>query len=188
MSAIFCQNCGARLTGLFCAQCGTTTTPDLPEKTLEYRSPITFPEPSTPEVSNGSKIIWGISFFELLAIAWLFFSETDADRYYREQGYNPSAVSSDPSKPKAFKILVGGTPGIPFQGSYMTTQSNGQSTSKSVEGVTPTSFNASGWMISTAFQKKDQSGELSVSIQVEDIMLKTENTTAPYGMVSIATQ
>ncbi len=188
MAANYCQNCGSRLTGPFCSQCGTTVSHNQQEKTPEYRSPLTFPEPSTPEVSNGSKIIWGISFFGLMGIAWLFFSETDADRYYREQGYNPSAISLDPSKPKAFKISVGGTPGIPFQGSYMTTQPNGQSSSRSVEGVTPTSFNASGWMVSTAVQKKDSGGELSVSIQVEGITLKTETTSVPYGMVSIATQ
>ncbi len=187
MAATYCQNCGSRLTGPFCAQCGTTSS-NQPEKASEYRSPITFPEPSTPEVSNGSKIIWGVSFFGLMAIAWLFFSETDADRYYREQGYNPSSAVSDPSKPKSFKISVSGTPGIPFQGSYMTTQSNGQSSSKTVDGVIPPSFNASGWMVSTAFRKKDSGRELSVSIQVEGITLNTETTTVPYGIVSIVTQ
>lgn len=87
-----------------------------------------------------------------------------------------------------FEIRVSGTDGTPFSGSYMAV-TNGSSTSHTVDGTIPESYMVSeATMVSVAFQKKSTDGSLTVTILRDGESVKTESTTAAYGMVTVATQ
>ena len=87
-----------------------------------------------------------------------------------------------------FEIRIAGTEGKPFSGSYMVLV-NGSSTSHSVEGIIPQSYIVpDATMVSVAFQKKSTDGTLRVTILRDGESVKTDSTTAEYGMVTIATQ
>jgi len=85
-----------------------------------------------------------------------------------------------------FQIKVSGTTGLEFSGSYMTVTSGGQSTSKSVEGTVPAQYTVTGNMVSVAFQKQVESGTLKVEILKDGKVINSSDTTAAYGVVSVA--
>jgi predicted nucleic acid-binding Zn ribbon protein len=86
-----------------------------------------------------------------------------------------------------FTIRVTGDTGITFHGSYMSVSSGGSSSSQCVEGVTPATYNATGKIVSTTFQKKSESGNLRVQILRGSEVVKQSSTTASYGVVTVAT-
>jgi len=86
-----------------------------------------------------------------------------------------------------FQIKVSGTAGLPFSGSYMVMQPGGQNTSKSVDGVVPVTYSVTGNMVSVAFQKKIEIGTLKVEILRGGTVVNSSDTTAAYGLVSVAT-
>jgi len=87
-----------------------------------------------------------------------------------------------------FEIKVSGTTGLEFSGSYMAVTSGGQSTSKSVDGVVPATYSVKGNIVSAVFQKKAESGTLKVEILKGGKVVNSSDTTAAYGVVSVATQ
>lgn len=86
-----------------------------------------------------------------------------------------------------FQIKVSGTTGLKFSGSYMVITSGGQSTSKSVDGTIPAQYSVTGNIVSAVFQKQTESGTLKVEIIKGGKVLNSSDTTAAYGVVSVAT-
>lgn len=87
-----------------------------------------------------------------------------------------------------FSIKVSGTSNAGFSGSYMTTTIDGKSVSKSVEGNLPITYKVEGNMVSVVFQKKDKEGNLKVEIFKDGKVVSEGETSAEYGVVTIATQ
>jgi hypothetical protein len=87
-----------------------------------------------------------------------------------------------------YKIKVSGTSGLEFSGSYMVVKAGGESTSKSVDGTVPAEYSVTGDIVSVSFQKQTDTGTLKVEISKDGKVLKSEDTTAAYGVVAIATQ
>ncbi len=85
-------------------------------------------------------------------------------------------------------IKVSGTSGLEFSGSYMAVTSDGDSVSKSVDGVVPTQYSLSGTIISCSFQKQVEAGTLKVEILKGGQVVAESDTTAAYGVVIVATQ
>ncbi len=69
----------------------------------------------------------------------------------------------------------------------MVVSSGGQSVSKSVDGTVPTQYSAEGKMVSVVFQKQTENGTLKVEILRDGKVIKSSDTTAAYGLVSVAT-
>jgi hypothetical protein len=84
-----------------------------------------------------------------------------------------------------YVIRVEGSPGLSFSGSYMGVTSSG-SQQQSVDGTVPASYNVSGSIVSATFQKKSESGSLTVSIEMNGRAVQKSTTSAAYGVVSIA--
>lgn len=86
------------------------------------------------------------------------------------------------STAKDFTIQVNGTRGTQFTGSY-----GDLSGQKSVDGTIPASYqiNANGGMVTAVFQKQSEGGELKVTILSGGSEIRSDSTTAAYGMVSI---
>ena len=76
---------------------------------------------------------------------------------------------------------------IEFSGNYMILESNGGSSSRSVDGYTPAEYTVRGYIVSCAFQKMGERGLLKVEILKGGEVVNSSYTTAAYGMVSVAT-
>jgi hypothetical protein len=93
-----------------------------------------------------------------------------------------------------FNIRVSGTTDLEFSGSYLVVMSNGQSDSESVNGTVPYEIGVigiDGIIISTVsveFQKQTEEGTLKVEILKDDEIIASSETTAAYGVVSLATE
>ena len=87
-----------------------------------------------------------------------------------------------------FKIRVTGSDGLIFSGSYLITTSAGNSVSKSVDGIVPAEYVVRGNIVSVAFQKRYEGGILKVEILKNDKVVSQSETSAAYGVVSVATQ
>lgn len=87
----------------------------------------------------------------------------------------------------AFVIKVSGTIGLEFSGSYLVVTASGQSTSKSVDGIVPTEYSVTGNIVSGVFQKQTEEGNLKVEIIKGGQVIASSETTAAYGVVSVAT-
>ena len=87
-----------------------------------------------------------------------------------------------------YKIKV--TSNSTFSGSYMTMKPDGSSEQKSVDGNKTAEYFTEGSMVSLTFQKKQAKGKLKVDIYDSDSgeLIKTQETTAEYGLVSLASQ
>lgn len=94
--------------------------------------------------------------------------------------------SLDQALASHYTIRISGTDGLGFTGSYMQMQASGGSTSKSVDGTIPAEYEIEGSITSAAFQKKGESGTLHVVLEKNGTVVKEEETTAAYGMVSVA--
>ena len=87
---------------------------------------------------------------------------------------------------KNYVIEITGTNGVAFQGSIMEVE-YGSATSKSVDGTIPKTYTTEGIMSSLAIQKMTDSGTLTVTVKDDNgKVLKTQSTSSPYGMVTIA--
>jgi len=86
-----------------------------------------------------------------------------------------------------FTIRVSGTSGLDFSGSYSVMKDGIITSSETVYGVVPTQYRAKGAAVSAAFQKQSESGTLKVQILKGGKVVKEEQTTAAYGVVSVAT-
>ena len=100
------------------------------------------------------------------------------------------APSPPPAKKAASEVVisVGGTPGIPFSGSYGTAQ-GGQ---RSVDGIVPTEYEVeveggafSFDTVTAVMQKKGPEGELTVQILSDGEVLEEQSTTAQFGVVTV---
>ena len=91
------------------------------------------------------------------------------------------------NRDSAFDIKVSGTLGLEFSGSYMVVTVDGQSTSKSVDGTVPAQYSVIGIIVSVVFQKQAEEGTLKVEILKDDQVIASSETTAAYGVVSVAT-
>lgn len=93
-----------------------------------------------------------------------------------------------------FTIKVSGTTGLEFSGSYLVTTSNGQSTSEPVAGTVPAEYSVTGTnritvsIVSVELQKQTEEGTLKVEILKGDEVIANSETTAPYAVVSVATE
>jgi hypothetical protein len=85
-----------------------------------------------------------------------------------------------------YTIRVTGTDGSEFSGSYMLVTADGQSQSKTVDGVVPAEYRCRGSIVSTTFQKQAEGGRLKVQIFKGSQLVNESETTAAYGVVSAA--
>ena len=86
-----------------------------------------------------------------------------------------------------YTIRIAGTDGLKFSGSYMQVGSSGSSESQSIEGTVPAEYTIKGAIASVVFQKKERNGTLRVEIVRDGKVVKSAETSAEYGVVSIAT-
>ncbi len=87
-----------------------------------------------------------------------------------------------------FIVKVGGTPGLRFHGHYAVVTAGGGSTSRSVEGTVPVEYNVKGKTVACAFQKQEERGTLKVEIIKDGKVVGQSETSAAYGMVTIASE
>jgi hypothetical protein len=162
--AVKCKHCGSDIQQT--AQVDAT-----PVK--KKRSPIV--------VYGGGSLL----FLVLLAfMAAIFGTAPDSTR----PGSPSSGISIPGITTETYEIRVNGTNGTRFSGSYMQVGLDGSSNSQTVEGSVPATYEARGNMVSVAFQKKTESGQLSVEIVRNGSVVKSSETTAAYGMVTVATR
>jgi len=100
----------------------------------------------------------------------------------------PEPAPKAPTSSSNFQIIVRGTAGLKFSGSYMTVTWDGKTTSRTVDGTVPAEYSASGMIASVAFQKQVESGTLIVEIFKAGQLLNAADTSAAYGVVLVATQ
>lgn len=103
-------------------------------------------------------------------------------------GNQPISTSESNSSSPGFVIKVTGTDGTKFSGSYMLVTLDGKTASKSVEGTAPIDYKVDANMVSVAFQKAGEKGNLKVEILKDDQVVAESETDAAYGMVSVSTQ
>lgn len=101
------------------------------------------------------------------------------------------AASTTPVSAKVkvptWQIVVSGTPGLKFSGSYGITSLTGNAKQKSVDGTVPTHYDLpSGTVVSVVFQKRTTQGTLTVKILHHGKVVGHSSTTAQYGAVSVA--
>jgi uncharacterized protein YuzE len=88
---------------------------------------------------------------------------------------------------KDFSIKVTGDSGAKFSGAYDITTTEGKSENKSVDGTVPVEYNVKGNIVSVSFQKKAETGNLKVEILQDGKVVAQSETSAAYGVVSVAT-
>jgi len=89
---------------------------------------------------------------------------------------------------KEFTIRIEGAEGAKFSGSYAVVQSDGQNSTKSVDGTVPAEYTATGSLVSTSFQKQGEDGMLVVKIYEGDELVAEQNTEAAFGVVAVTSQ
>lgn len=85
-----------------------------------------------------------------------------------------------------YTIRLSGTDGLKFSGCYLVVEAGGANSSKSVEGTLPKEYEVVGMITSCAFQKQAEQGLLRVDLIKDSSSIKGDETTAAYGMVSVA--
>jgi hypothetical protein len=88
---------------------------------------------------------------------------------------------------REFTVMVGGTSGLRFAGSCMTTSGFGSTGTRSLQGEAPQTYYLEGQLISCAFQKMAEQGTLTVEIRSGGKLLEHATISAPYGVASAAT-
>ncbi len=63
---------------------------------------------------------------------------------------------------------------------------NGGSGSRSVEGTVPVTYRVKADLVSVSFQKRAETGLLVVTVLKDGRQLRSEQTTAAYGVVTVA--
>lgn len=111
--------------------------------------------------------------------AFVFAPSTGRNRQFSKP---PSSIFSS-----AYTISVSGTQDLDFSGHYMVVTAPGKSESKSVDGKVPQSYHARGSIVSVVFQKQSVNGVLKVQIIKGGRVVSSSDTSAAYGVVSVAT-
>lgn len=210
---MFCSKCGKNLPpdAIFCPVCGTakatdSAAPSRKDQIVEDMklSGIAARSATEKEVDRGGRIFLGVLGVGLVAaVGWgLMNGGYDAGGFLRMiTGSGTPTKSASPlltGETQSYEVVVTGIApsssggskevGIPFHGSYMTMAPGGSSSSQSVEGVTPQSYSTSGVLVSTTFQMKGTyEATLRVEIKVNGSVKKSAQTSAAYGVVSVAT-
>ncbi|MFZ2071509.1 MAG: CFI-box-CTERM domain-containing protein [Halobacteriota archaeon] len=99
-------------------------------------------------------------------------------------GLIASSILLVQASPYTVEIRVEGTSGLSFSGSYGDLGSQ-----KSVDGTVPKTYtieNPEGDIVSAVFQKQERGGELTVKLVKDGKVVKSESTTAEYGVVSVS--
>jgi|GEM_PF-4251157 len=104
-----------------------------------------------------------------------------------EPKITPSQITPAPQMEANFIVKVSGTSGLRFSGSCATTTISGTAISKSLDGVVPAEYTISGAIVSCAFQKQSAEGVLKVEIIKDGKVVAQSDTSATYGVVSVAT-
>lgn len=86
-----------------------------------------------------------------------------------------------------YTISVLGSDDLRFSGSYMVTTAGGKAMSRSVDGIVPAHYRVRGVIVSCAFQKQSELGSLRVVISKGGKIVAQSETSAAYGVVSVAT-
>jgi len=87
---------------------------------------------------------------------------------------------------QTFTIQVTGTEGLKFSGSLCLSTSDGKVTTKSIEGTIPANYTLTGSVVSVVFLKQAEKGTLRAAILKNGNIVNSSETTAAYGVVSIA--
>ena len=133
---------------------------------------------------------------EKRAVAWLaggtallmiyVFAQLGSAGMLRPTPQRGSPVRSYGSQESTFTIRVSGSVGR-FSGSYMSIRA-GQAQQESVDGTTPAEYRVTGIQASCCFQKKETYGTLSVQILKDGSVVNQGETSAEYGVVTVAGQ
>jgi predicted nucleic acid-binding Zn ribbon protein len=162
---------------MICSKCGKDI-PDGSRFCLECGGNVTEQEPKKKKQNT---ILVAVLVLIIVGCGGYLITSGYLNEPMEELGRSTGVVEQD------FTIRVTGDAGLKFHGSYMIVSNSGSSSSQSVEGVTPTTYNATGKIISTSFQKKGERGNLRVEILRGSEVVKQSSTSAEYGVVSVAT-
>jgi hypothetical protein len=91
---------------------------------------------------------------------------------------------------KSYTIKVSGNAGVEFVGSYGAMAPGGETSMRSVEGVTPAQYvvkASRGVIITCSFIKLGEVGTLNVQIFVDGQVVAGNGTTAAFGSVTLTT-
>ena len=166
---IRCPRCGSEVpsSAKFCPDCGL-------QRTTRKSN---WKERKRPSNTRGCLIpIVAISAVVLVAIVVTIIIIAGA-------GNGSGVLSGDEN----YTIKVSGTADLEFSGHYMVVNSDLTEGSKSVDGVVPAQYSVSGTIISCVFQKQVESGTLRVEILKSGQVVAESDTSADYGVVSVAT-
>ncbi len=95
--------------------------------------------------------------------------------------FAPPPVRPGTVREQTVTILVEGTPGLAFTGSYGT-----PSASSSAQGTVPARYTVKTAVgVAATFTKADEQGDLVVRILVEDREVLRRTTSAPYGTITV---
>jgi hypothetical protein len=97
------------------------------------------------------------------------------------------SISACTTANREFTIKITANPNLPWSGSYMVMTAGGESISRSVNGVGPWQVIVKGSMVSVCFQKSWADGSLQVQILEGGRVAAESETTAEYGVVTVAT-
>lgn len=75
-----------------------------------------------------------------------------------------------------------------FSGHLLTRDGDGGSQSQSIEGSAPATYRVVGTSVSVNVQKQREEGSLKIEILRGDKVVKSSETTASYGVVSVSSQ
>ncbi len=95
--------------------------------------------------------------------------------------FAPQPVRPGMVREQTVTILVEGTPGLPFTGSYGT-----PGATSSAQGTVPTRYTVKTAVgVAATFTKSGEEGELVVRVLVEDREVLRRATGAPYGTITV---
>lgn len=86
---------------------------------------------------------------------------------------------------KTYEVRVTGDAGA-FTGNLTVTDKDGAVQQQSVQGTAPQTFTAEGRSVVMVAQKKETAGTLKVEIAEGDKIVKSGETTADYGVVTVS--
>ena len=88
-------------------------------------------------------------------------------------------------QPSEFTVKVYSS--VPYQGQYMVSQIDGKSSSTSISGDGQNIYILKGQTISFSVQKQSTQGEILIEVLKNGNVIKSERTSAPYGIAMITT-
>lgn len=88
-------------------------------------------------------------------------------------------------QPSEFTVKVYSS--VPYQGQYLVAQIDGKSSSTSISGNGQNTYILKGQSISFSAQKQSQQGEILIEVIKNGNIIKSERTSAPYGIAMITT-